>query len=229
MASAREYPAVCRCHVCASAYLNRLGTDGKRKYHGLHQSKPEAQSFASREQRENMYFFIALIVRTACRCGDRVEISARARYRPRRPQGGEPLVCHKRATDVNHCHQANILIDSNRCARLADFGLAVVVEESTSRELKGTTRWMAPELMDPDTFGFTGESLKQLPSKGTDIYAIGMTVLEVSTCLHPPKYWINLPIDPHGMSSIQRHHEKCHRHLQSHERQPARQTTCGVL
>lgn len=76
------------------------------------------------------------------------------------------------------------MIDSNCCARLADFGLAVVVEESTSRELKGTTRWMAPELMDPEMFGFAGESLKQLPSKSTDIYAIGMTILEVSACLY---------------------------------------------
>jgi len=80
---------------------------------------------------------------------------------------------------------ANILVDSNYRALVADFGLAVVVEESTSRELKGTTRWMAPELMDPERFGFTGESLKQLPSKSTDIYAIGMTILEVLTGCRP--------------------------------------------
>ena len=40
---------------------------------------------------------------------------------------------------------------------------------------------MAPELLDPEKFGFTGELAKQLPSKETDIYAIGMTILEVST------------------------------------------------
>ena len=72
------------------------------------------------------------------------------------------------------------MIDSNRCARVADFGLAVVVEETISNKLKDTTRWMAPELMDPERYGFIGESQKQLPSKSTDIYAIGMTVLEVS-------------------------------------------------
>ena len=76
------------------------------------------------------------------------------------------------------------MIDSNRCARVADFGLAVVVEDTISNELKGTTRWMAPELMDPEKYGFIGESQKQLPSKSTDMYAIGMTVLEVGVYLY---------------------------------------------
>ncbi|KAF9648298.1 kinase-like protein [Thelephora ganbajun] len=80
---------------------------------------------------------------------------------------------------------ANILIDSECCARLADFGLAVVVDESTSGEMRGTTRWMAPELMHPEAFGFTGKFLKSVPSKGTDIYAIGMTILEVLTGCRP--------------------------------------------
>jgi len=81
----------------------------------------------------------------------------------------------------------NILVDSERRARLADFGLAAVVDESTNRttatggEFRGTTRWMAPELLLPEVFGFTGKFEKQLPSKDTDIYAIGMTILEVLT------------------------------------------------
>lgn len=79
----------------------------------------------------------------------------------------------------------------------------MVVGESGTRELKGTIRWMAPELMNPDLFGFTGESLKQLPSKGTDIYAIGMTILEVSARFYPSKYRIHLPAGSHGMPSIQ--------------------------
>ena len=65
-----------------------------------------------------------------------------------------------------------------------------MVDESTGRstnvsgEMRGTTRWMAPELMHPEAFGFTGDLLKQVPSKDTDIYAIGMTILEASACLH---------------------------------------------
>ena len=39
---------------------------------------------------------------------------------------------------------------------------------------------MALELLYPDNFEFTGKFAKLLPSKDTDIYAIGMTILEVS-------------------------------------------------
>jgi serine/threonine protein kinase len=47
--------------------------------------------------------------------------------------------------------------------------------------MRGTLRWMAPELMYPDKFGFTHESREQLPSKRTDIYTLGMTIFEVSS------------------------------------------------
>jgi len=76
---------------------------------------------------------------------------------------------------------------------LADFGLSVVLNGSVGRstavtgEMKGTIRWMAPELMYPERFGFTEELLKQLPSKSTDIYAVGMTILEVGACRYLPK------------------------------------------
>lgn len=40
---------------------------------------------------------------------------------------------------------------------------------------------MAPELLNPEKFGFTGGLEKKLPSKDTDIYAIGMTILEVGS------------------------------------------------
>lgn len=64
---------------------------------------------------------------------------------------------------------------------MADFGLAVVIDESTAhnRGMRGTIRWMAPELMCPEEFGFTGEHQKRLPSRSTDTYALGMTILEV--------------------------------------------------
>ena len=104
--------------------------------------------------------------------------------------------------------QVNVLIDSECRARLADFGLAAIVDETTSKttvldgKMKGTTRWMAPELFFPDRFGFTGKLAKQLPSRETDIYAIGMTILEVS--VRPFLSRIpNLPqIGSNGMRSI---------------------------
>ena len=82
---------------------------------------------------------------------------------------------------------------------MADFGLVVVVDEltgsnaATGGELKGTTRWMAPELLYPEMFGFTGKFEKWLPSKDTDIYAIGMTILEVGAHIYSYKI-LNSPL-----------------------------------
>ena len=63
----------------------------------------------------------------------------------------------------------------------------MVIDESTPgsttnhRGIGGTFRWMAPEAIYPERFGFIGEHRKRLPSRNTDIYALGMTILEVST------------------------------------------------
>ena len=79
----------------------------------------------------------------------------------------------------------NVLIGPDSAARIGDFGLTMIIDESTSgstpsgHELRGTTRWMAPELLYPEYFGFPRDCQKRLPSKSTDIYALGMTVLEV--------------------------------------------------
>ena len=92
-------------------------------------------------------------------------------------------------TTLNAAAGLNILIDSQYCARLADFGVAAIVNESTRGtttvvgKSQGAIRWMAPELLHPDNFEFIGKFEKQLPSKDMDIYAIGMAVLEAST--HP--------------------------------------------
>lgn len=62
----------------------------------------------------------------------------------------------------------------------------MAIDESTAgstadhRGMRGTIRWMAPEVMYPEKFGFVDEHRKRLPSRSTDIYALGMTILEVS-------------------------------------------------
>ena len=76
---------------------------------------------------------------------------------------------------------------------LADFGLTAVIDESAAGsvidgEIKGTRRWMAPELMHPEKFGFTKECQIRLPSRGTDIYALGMTILEVRSSPPPSRF-----------------------------------------
>jgi len=76
--------------------------------------------------------------------------------------------------------KANILIDQTGHARLADFGLLTVISDSTnllassSYTQGGTARWMSPELIAPQRFGF--ESSR--PTKSSDCYALGMVIFE---------------------------------------------------
>ena len=56
-----------------------------------------------------------------------------------------------------------------------------VVGEFNDHQLRmPPVRWIAPELLYPENFGFTRRVWKLPFSKDTDIYAIGMTILEVS-------------------------------------------------
>ena len=79
--------------------------------------------------------------------------------------------------------KANIMIDKDGGARLADFGLLTIVSDSThpvtttSSSVAGTMRWMSPELLDPERFG----SKNGLPTKESDCYALGMVILEILT------------------------------------------------
>ncbi|KZT00195.1 kinase-like protein [Laetiporus sulphureus 93-53] len=76
---------------------------------------------------------------------------------------------------------ANVLIDRvspwEYVARIADFGLSTTIETMTRSCGSGTIRWMAPELLDPESFGLE----HALPSKEADIYAFAMVMWEVFT------------------------------------------------
>jgi len=80
--------------------------------------------------------------------------------------------------------QANIFINPELCAFLADFGFSRIIDETSSAEVVGkykagdAVRWMAPELLDPKRYGYIKGAQRKLPSKSTDIYAFGMTILE---------------------------------------------------
>jgi len=75
----------------------------------------------------------------------------------------------------------NILIDRDGRARLADFGLLIIVSDSTyhtslsTPKGAGTLRWMSPELLDPGRFGHGDGRM----TKESDCYALGMVILEV--------------------------------------------------
>ena len=72
------------------------------------------------------------------------------------------------------------MVDQTGHARLADFGLLTIVSDpairlrSSSFMHGGTVRWMAPELIDPQGFGFE----KSCPTKSSDCYALGMVIYE---------------------------------------------------
>jgi len=92
--------------------------------------------------------------------------------------------------------KANILINKDRQACIADFGLSTITgvtthaPESARASLDsmdslmsftggGTRRWMSPELMDPERFGMP-ESEDNRPTRQSDCYALGMVIYEVS-------------------------------------------------
>lgn len=83
--------------------------------------------------------------------------------------------------------QANILVDSECRARLADFGLGVITEGASSDDSGlGSVAWMmAPEILDPDKYGYTKQCRVELLSRSADIYALGMTILEVCISIVP--------------------------------------------
>ena len=74
----------------------------------------------------------------------------------------------------------NIMIDQTCRARLADFGLLTIVSDpanhisSSSHGKFGTVRWMSPELIDPEKFGYQTIRL----TKSSDCYALGMVIYE---------------------------------------------------
>ena len=80
----------------------------------------------------------------------------------------------------NSPFQANILVDQSNRARLADFGLLTIISDpanllcSTSHTQGGTVRWMSPELIAQQQFGFE----KSRPTKSSDCYALGMVIYE---------------------------------------------------
>ena len=75
--------------------------------------------------------------------------------------------------------KSNILIDGDRHARLAGLGLITLFPEQSiplsSYATSGTTRWMSPELLDPEESGPS----RGHPTRGSDCYALGMVIYEV--------------------------------------------------
>ena len=118
---------------------------------------------------------------TVGRCCEGIGPPAQPWNHPRRSKRGMSLRAYipHSLTDFFYSTKANILIDQNRHARLADFGLVRITSDTASTVSSspgaGTIRWMSPELLDPERFGF-GDGR---PTKPSDCYALGMVICEV--------------------------------------------------
>lgn len=77
---------------------------------------------------------------------------------------------------------SNILVDADERPRICDCGLAFIIEPSefTSIKTAGPCRWTAPEIMSPPEDA-TSVNSTALFTEESDIYAFGMTTLEIFT------------------------------------------------
>ncbi|TFK43201.1 kinase-like domain-containing protein [Crucibulum laeve] len=74
----------------------------------------------------------------------------------------------------------NILVNDEWQACLADFGLTIVSEATVATftsHTHGSTRWMAPELHDPESFNL----LRSVRTPASDIYSFACVCLEIFT------------------------------------------------
>uniref|UniRef100_A0ACD5WD65 Uncharacterized protein n=1 Tax=Avena sativa TaxID=4498 RepID=A0ACD5WD65_AVESA len=78
----------------------------------------------------------------------------------------EPMVLHR---DIK---ASNVMLDSSFCARLGDFGLSctIAMDRNSATGVAGTWGYIAPE------YAMCGKATRQ-----TDIYALGVLILEVVT------------------------------------------------
>jgi len=92
--------------------------------------------------------------------------------------------------------KANVLVNKDRRACIADFGLSTITGIATRATAGasqaslisndtlmsftggGTRRWMSPELLYPERFGLP-ESEGNRPTRQSDCYALGMVIYEV--------------------------------------------------
>ena len=105
--------------------------------------------------------------------------------------------------------QANIMVSEDGRACLTDVGLTRIAGDLSSGTATTNTsttdgdctmRWCAPEILDPERFGFKRGG----PTKKSDIYSMGMTIYEVSFLQHKLGGVFELVLDSDGQNPILR-------------------------
>lgn len=89
--------------------------------------------------------------------------------------------------------QVNILINDAGHACLTDFGIAAVIYDASTLNTStvgtispGSTRWMAPEMLDPESAGISGICAMA----ESDVYAFAMVMWEVCQFCHRHRYYL---------------------------------------
>jgi Protein kinase domain len=157
--------------------LHGFGVDDPRKHHSISECPPWSKSHCpckSFLQMNQIYSLTTLCNTQAVRCGRRIEVSAWYKPCSWRLEGS---TCSSLFESLAYHRQANILINNDHHACLADFGLTSIIADpvsgcsNTPARAAGTVRWMAPEILVAENFS---------PSTLGDVYAVGMTFYEVS-------------------------------------------------
>lgn len=83
--------------------------------------------------------------------------------------------------------QANIRIDEQGVARIAEFSSATIIlerdiafEDIDESAESNVSRWCSPEILHPGSFGLT----KEKATKASDMYAFGMLAYEVGPAFY---------------------------------------------
>jgi serine/threonine protein kinase len=74
-------------------------------------------------------------------------------------------------------YKANVFVDSEGIPRIGGLGSAFVQSSPPTglEDFHGSTPCSAPELVDPETFGFS----KAQPTKASDVFALGVLIHQV--------------------------------------------------
>ncbi|KAG6330220.1 hypothetical protein ID866_8869 [Astraeus odoratus] len=99
---------------------------------------------------------------------------------------------HNRSQPIIHgdIKGSNVLVSDDGHAQLADFGFSATVQTSLGAEQRvgGTLNWMAPEYVETDKYTMTTAG---------DIWAFGMTALELFTRMRPHHHLNGMPAIVH--------------------------------
>jgi len=199
---ASQYPTAAWSDIKRTPIRSGFRVDGQRKYQRVHREGPVYKPRRACASSLNPVV-TSLMYRLVGWCCEWVEVYARPPCRPWGSEGGTRFPQIERLHVSHSSEKANILVNRDRRACIADFGLSTItgVTTYTTAGLSqvslisndtlmsftggGTRRWMSPELLDPERFKIP-RSEDNRPTRQSDCYALGMVIYEVGSHASKP-------------------------------------------